>query len=82
MFNTKKWYICFTFAYTLAEVKNVENDIANAYAFGTLLHKNPKADAAYESSTPQQKQCILLKVASVSPGDLQKIVSSLENSAH
>lgn len=57
------------------------NDNANAYAFGALLRKNPKADAAYENSTPQQKQSILLKVASAKQEDLQKIVSSLEDSA-
>ena len=57
------------------------NDIANAYAFGSLLRKNQKADAAYENSTPQQKQSILLQVASASPESLQEIVSHLENSA-
>ncbi|MEA4955255.1 MAG: hypothetical protein VB096_07060 [Pseudoflavonifractor sp.] len=57
------------------------NDMANAYAFGLLLHKNQKADAAYENSTPQQKQSILLQVASASPESLQEIVSRLENSA-
>lgn len=59
----------------------MENDIANAYAFGLLLRKNPKADAAYENITPQQKQSLLLKIASASSGDLQNIVSSLEDSA-
>lgn len=75
-------YICFPFAYTLTEVTNVVNDTANAYAFGSLLRQNSKADAAYENSTPQQRQSILLKVAAANPGDLPKIVSSLENSAH
>lgn len=59
----------------------MENDMANAYAFGSLLRKNSKADAAYQTSTPQQKQSIILQIASASPEDLQKIVSSLENSA-
>lgn len=57
------------------------HDTANASAFGTLLRKSPKADAAYENSTPQQKQRILLKVASAKREDLPKIVSSLEDSA-
>ena len=57
------------------------NDISNAYAFGTLLRKKSKADSAYENSTPQQKQSILLQVASASPGGLQKIIYDLENSA-
>ncbi|MEA4934238.1 MAG: hypothetical protein VB071_11785 [Lawsonibacter sp.] len=59
----------------------MENDMANAYAFGSLLRINSKADTAYQSSTPQQKQNIILKIASASPEELQKIVSSLENSA-
>lgn len=56
----------------------MEIDTANAYAFGALLRKSPKADAAYEKSAPKLKQSILLKVASANPGDLQKIVSGLE----
>lgn len=59
----------------------MHNDIANAYAFGTLLRENPKADSVYENSTPQQKQNIILQVASASPVDLQKIIRSLEDSA-
>lgn len=57
------------------------HDISNAYAFGSLLFKNPRADAAYENSTPQQKRSIILQVASASPEGLQEIVSRLENSA-
>lgn len=57
------------------------NDIENAYAFGALLRENAKAGASWESSSPQQKECILLKVASASPGDLPIIVSGLEDSA-
>ena len=74
-------YICFLFAYSLAEVINVVSDIENAYAFGTLLSKNPKADASWASCTPEQKQSIIFKVASASPRDLQLIVSGLEDSA-
>ncbi len=59
----------------------MENDMINAYAFGSLLRKNSKADAAYQNSTPQQKQSIILQIASASLEDLQKIVFSLENSA-
>lgn len=59
----------------------MENGIANAFAFGALLRNNPEADAAYENSTSQQKQSILLEISSASPESLQRIVSSLENSA-
>ncbi len=57
------------------------NNLANAYTFGSLLRENSKADAAYGSIMPQQKQDLLLKVASASPEELPKIVSELENSA-
>lgn len=60
----------------------MSNDMANAYAFGSLLRKNPKANTEYDNITAQQKQSLLQKVASASPEDLQKIVSALENSAH
>jgi len=60
----------------------MSNDIANAYAFGSLLRDNPIADAAYDDITAQQKQSLLLQVASASSEDLQNIVSDLENSAH
>ncbi len=57
------------------------NDFVNAYTFGSLLRENLKADAAYSRIMPQQKQDLLLKVASASPEDLQKIVSELEKTA-
>jgi len=71
----------YSFAYTLTEVTNVINDTANAYAFGTLLRQNPKANAKYDKITSLQKQNLLLKIASASPDGLQKLVSDLENSA-
>jgi len=62
-------------------VTNVTNDTANACAFGTLLRENPKANAKYDKITSQQKQSLLLKIASASPNDLRKLISDLENSA-
>lgn len=56
----------------------MEINTANASAFGTLLRKNPKADAAYENSSSQQKQELLLRIAAAAPENLPKIVSELE----
>lgn len=59
----------------------MSNDIANAYAFGSLLRDNPVAGVAYDNIPIQQKQSLLLKVASASSEDLQTIIADLEHSA-